>query len=92
MASVGEYVADTFARAIFPDPRQLFKMKDLDDQQVLQWHNKPSDGLLRGLIFTDGSAIDPTVSGMRRAGWGLVMVSPTGQLLAAAFGAVPASC
>ena len=82
-------MADTFARGIFPDPRRLFKAGPLREDQKVQWHNRPADGLLTGLTFTDGSAIHPTIPGLRRAGWSLVMVSPTGECIAAAFGAVP---
>ena len=44
---------------------------------------------LQGLVYEDGSADVHVISELRRAGWGLVQVGPTGAALKRAYGPVP---
>jgi len=70
------------------------------DERVLQAVNEagewedvdPGDTAtfdLQGLVYEDGSADVHVISELRRAGWGLVQVGPTGAALKRAYGPVP---
>ncbi len=83
--AAGEY----FARAIFPDPSPLFCRRPIPRDDEVKWINRPASGKLTGMIFSDGSARWPRVAALRRAGWALVQVDPTGSMVAAAYGPVP---
>ena len=86
---VSEEASELFARAVFPDPQVLSPPKLLSGQAEICWINRPASGLLTGTLFTDGSGLNPTWAVLRRAGWAIVQVDRFGQLIAAAYGAVP---
>ena len=50
-------------------------------------HSKPDSGILEGTLFTDGSSSG--LGALRRAGWALVATNAEGQLISAAYAAVP---
>ena len=47
---------------------------------------RPGHGTLSGNIFSDGSSVDPASA---RAGWSLIQLNDSNQLVAAVFGHVP---
>ncbi len=51
----------------------------------------PEEKYFDGPVYTDGSAYNPQVPEVRRAGWAVVQVDGDGRLLKAVFGHVPAS-
>ena len=88
-SELGIGAAEMFARALFPSPQSLWTVQAVEQQEKVFWYKKPADGFLRGLIFSDGSALNPAEASIRRAGWSLVQVSASGEVVSAAFGAVP---
>ena len=78
---------EQFAQGIFPSPASILPTGSLARACPVWWHNRPTDGLLEGHIFTDGSSSGS--GALRRAGWAVVAVDELGNLKAAAFGAVP---
>ena len=57
--------------------------------RFFSWINKPAAGILTGTLFTDGAAFGVDAR-MPRAGFSIVSVDETGELLAACFGPLPA--
>ena len=85
----GHEVGERFCRPSFPDPGHLFPRVEPAEEDLISWVNRPADGLLKGLCFSDGSAILPEYACLRRAGWAVVSVDRNGNLLSAAYGPVP---
>ena len=81
-------LAERFSRGLLPHPRGLLPKALGDDTAVIRWFNRPSDGLLRGALFTDGSVYGCAL-GVPRAGCAIVQVDASGEVVSAAFGAVP---
>ena len=50
----------------------------------ITWELEPPDGVLQHTIYTDGSAINAEVPAACRAGWGLAMIGPGSNIVAAA--------
>ena len=59
------------------------------ENAIICWENQPADSIMSGMVFTDG-AVCGCAAGFPRAGYAVVMVDPTGALLAACYGLVPA--
>eukprot|EP00973_Karenia_brevis_P014925 2037131-Karenia_brevis.AAC.1 len=78
---------ERFAQGVFPHPRAV--VPPAQEHGDICWINRPATGLLSGIIFTDGSALG-TAWGIPRAGWAAVQVDDFGDLVAAAYGLVPA--
>ena len=85
----GFAAGEAFAQGLFPDPVVFTDRREPDEEDLIRWHNKPENGVLTGIVFWDGSSMYPDLPSVRRAGWSVVQVSPTGELQAAAYGPVP---
>ena len=77
---------ELFARGLLPHPGAL--LPPAKAEAGICWFNRPPGGLLTGALFTDGSVSGVTL-GAPRAGWAVVRCDPAGELISAAFGAVP---
>ena len=84
-----EEAAESFARWLMPWPGGWLAAALDSDSAEVPWVNRPADGLLRGLVFGDGSSFCNGFMGLARAGWALVMVDAAGRLISAAYGAAP---
>jgi hypothetical protein len=87
--SAGEYVGELFARGVFPAVDAAVPGPLRSDQVQINWVNRPAHGRMSGTLFTDGSGLHPRWPQLRRAGWSVVQVDSLGNLLSAAYGAVP---
>ncbi len=72
-------------KSAVPPPRRDFGEEWFFGQGV------PRERHFCGTVYTDGSAFNPQCGDVRRAGWSVVQVDPSGRVLKAAFGHVPAS-
>ena len=77
---------EKFAMGIVPDPVHAFPRTDLGEQ--IFWFNRPPEGRLSGILFTDGSGMWPGTC-LARAGWAVVQTDRFGNVEAAAYGPVP---
>ena len=80
---------ERFAKGLLPAPAALIPQPRTIPQAITQWINKPASERLTGTLFFDGSATGGQTPFLRRAGWAIVQVDAAGELVAAAFGAVP---
>ena len=85
--SISESCGERFARCLMPSP--LVFVPRSEPEATVMWVSKPPSGLLTGCIFSDGSAMWPSLPGVCRAGWALIQVDLLGNLLHAAYGPVP---
>ena len=83
------HAGEMFARAVFPAPEALLPALLNSTQAQVHWINCPEGGRMSGTLFTDGSGLHPRWPQLRRAGWAVVQVDASGQLVAAAYGPVP---
>ena len=81
--------AERFARGLLPEPRSVLPRRPWETEAPVFWVNRPSDGYLRGTIFSDGSGLHPTTPALRSAGWALVSTDQFGNVISAAYGPVP---
>ena len=58
-------------------------------RSLFHWKVEPSEPLVRGRFYLDGSALDGPSAVMMRCGWSFVVVDDKGRVLAAAYGATP---
>ena len=80
---------ERFAKGLLPAPAALIPLPRTTAQVSTHWINKPSSERLTGSLFLDGSATGGLIPFLRRAGWAIVQVDAAGELVAAAYGAVP---
>ena len=86
----GEDTGELFARGILPFPADWIPGPLNSDEAEVKWINKPPDGLLKGQVFGDGSSYFAAQHpALARAGWSLVSEDRFGNLVSAAYGAVP---
>ena len=81
--------AESFSRAVLPDPRALLVERPFDDTGKVRRINRPDAGLPTGYIFADGSFLLRAVPALRTAGSAVVQVDEAGSLVSACFGDVP---
>ena len=80
---------ERFAKGLLPAPAAIIPRPLITEEVTTQWVNKPGSGRLTGSLFLDGSGTGGSIPFLRRAGWAIVQVDPDGNLVAAAYGAVP---
>ena len=59
------------------------------EEATFHWHVEPSESLVSGRFYLDGSALDAPSAELMRCGWSFVAVDDNGLVLAAAYGATP---
>ncbi len=74
--------------------RALFRHADVhipqpSPHETFHWVVEPSDGLVTGKVYTDGSSKDGKNPGVARDGWAFVAVNEAGEITAAARGLPP---
>ena len=69
--------AERFVRGVLPSPVCFFPR--VEPVELVKCVNKPSDGLLRGTLFLDGSAFHMDISELARAGWAIARVDRIGR-------------
>ena len=80
---------DRFAKGLLLEPSAMLPSPRTKAQLSTQWVNKPQLGQLTGTLFLDGSSTGGRIPFLRRADWAVVQVDSDGNLVAAAYGAVP---
>ena len=74
-------------RALMPMPGKPLKKKA--QRETFHWVVEPEGGMIRGTIYTDGSALDGPSSMFMRCGWAFVAVDNDGNITASAYGVPP---
>ncbi len=85
----GGRAAELFSRGLLPHPDALLPAVKTSAACEICWVNRPSDGVLSGILFFDGSSRGGSCEALRRAGWAVVQVDRFGSLVSAAYGPVP---
>ncbi|CAK0800323.1 unnamed protein product [Prorocentrum cordatum] len=78
-----EAAGEIFARGWLPGPPRAARRTDA---MAVMCVNRPEDGLPRGRLFLDWSAIDPGHESLRRAGWSIAQRGANGNLETAVYG------
>ena len=78
---------ERFARGLLAWPHDWLPPPLTSENVEVKWLHRPADGLLRGLVFSDGSSYMSGWPGCARAGWALVQTDAFGTVQAAAHGA-----
>ncbi len=89
VAQLSSRAAELFARGLLPQPDALLPAPKNSDEVEISWINRPEDGRMSRCLFLDGSGRGGRSEALRRAGWAVAQVDRFGQLIAAAYGAVP---
>ena len=82
-------VRRSFARGALPRGTALAPEAKGGADAAISWVNQPASGIMSSAIFTDG-AVYGVAAGLPRAGYSMVMVDDTVELLAACYGPLPA--
>ena len=75
-------------RALFPDIAATAPPPMMDE--TFHWHLEPPEGLLHGVVYSDGSRLDGPHDNLARLGWSFVAVDHEGKVFAKASGVPPA--
>ena len=87
---LGYPVADTdmaLERALFPVP--FTRVPAHAKHASFHWVKRPRDDLIQACFFADGSLLDGPSKLLGRCGWAFVAISPSGHVVAAAYGVPP---
>ncbi|CAK0874689.1 unnamed protein product, partial [Prorocentrum cordatum] len=89
VAQRGGAAAELFARALCPDPALAFPATADAALAAPRWFGVPPGSKFEGRVFVDGSARFPALRGARRAGWAVVQIGLSGEVIGGMHGIVP---